>query len=682
MVQTFETTWPILLQRMERFNKFVDGIAQIHPYTSLAWSVISAANKVLVEQKKRDDQIVRLAGVMNDVFSFVEDTKPLQTIERSLNTITLLMKQVAECGYFITAYAKDNFLIRTAKYTISDIDARITDYVNNFRDLKAALMEGTALQTGFTVLRMMNVVEQTAESIDLDDLPYARGARFEREKGCLPGTRKTFLTEICDILNNCDEDAPRVCLLTGVAGSGKSAVAHTIAQLYDGLQRLGSSYCFASTDVTNRNPKNLFSTIARDLCKHDPQYRSALRQVVKDDRSLRTSQSPLDQFERLIVDPYKDLHGIGPLVIVIDALDESGDQTSRGDLLRTIFAQITKNALPTHLRFLITARPEADILAELLPCPQIACKQMGDIPEGIVDEDIRTFVHYSLDRYTELGSNWPGEKWCQLLVDQSHHLFQWTSTACNFIRGDGAGAGGLSLSERFDIVVQADDSKGVQPLDKLDQLYRTILAQHFTSDFTRHRFREVMAVLLDLKEPLSITSLSALFVGCLSVREIIKPLGSLLDGVLDEEKPIRPLHISFHDFLHNEARSSVFHVPIQSRHSLRLGQALLACMRNMLQFNICNLKDSRIRNTAIPDLPSQVNKAIPPHLAYSCQYWMDHLQHAECNPALLDEVTVFFKDFFPYWLEAISLLSLFSPVSSILSAVGTCTTLNKWAQVR
>ena len=515
-----------------------------------------------------------------------------------------------------------------------------------------------------------------AEAIDLNDMPYAFGARFEREKGCLPGTRETFLGEIFDVLNNPDEAAPRVCLLTGVAGSGKSAVAHSIAQLYDGQKRLGSSYCFASTDVASRNPKNLFSTIARDLSDHDPQYKSALWQVVKDDRALRTSQSPMEQVERLIVEPSKQIHSVGPLVIVIDALDESGDQASRRQLLHAISEQIAENALPTNLRFLITARPESDILSELPPGPHIVRKQMGDIPPHIVDEDIQKFIHHSLNRCTELESIWPDQEWCRLLVHHSQMLFQWASTACNFIRGDGTA--GLDLRERFEILVRADNSEGVHPLDKL---YRTILEQQFTLNGAQRRFREVMAIVLALNEPLSIMSLSALFVGRLSVRDIINPLASLLDGVLDEEKPIRPLHTSFRDFLLDKARSSVFHIHIQPHHSLCLGQALLACMRNMLRFNICDLKDSRVRNTVIADLSSRVNKAIPSHLAYSCQYWMDHLQHADCTPDLLNEVTLFFKDMFPYWLEVISLLSLSSPLSSILSALGTCTILRRWAKV-
>ena len=54
--------------------------------------------------------------------------------------------------------------IRTAKYTISDIDTRITDYESKFRELKTAFVEGVAVQTGVTVMRMMNVVNHTGMS--------------------------------------------------------------------------------------------------------------------------------------------------------------------------------------------------------------------------------------------------------------------------------------------------------------------------------------------------------------------------------------------------------------------------------------------------------------------------------------------------------------------------------------
>ena len=59
---------------------------------------------------------------------------------------------------------------------------------------------------------------------------------------------------------------------------------------------------------------------------------------------------------------------------------------------------------------------------------------------------------------------------------------------------------------------------------------------------------------------------------------------------------------------------------------------------------------------------------------------MGHIQHAQCPPEL-EKVNSFFKNFFPFWFEAISLLSLSSPATYILAALETCTILEKWAKV-
>ena len=62
--------------------------------------------QVLVKQKERNEEITRLAGVMSDVFAFVEDAEPLEAIKANVKTMKLLIQQVTECGYFITEYAK------------------------------------------------------------------------------------------------------------------------------------------------------------------------------------------------------------------------------------------------------------------------------------------------------------------------------------------------------------------------------------------------------------------------------------------------------------------------------------------------------------------------------------------------------------------------------------------------
>ena len=64
------------------------------------------AAQALVNQQNRDDRVIRLAGTMNDVFSFVEDAEALKAIEAHREPIKLLIQQVTECGYFIAEYAQ------------------------------------------------------------------------------------------------------------------------------------------------------------------------------------------------------------------------------------------------------------------------------------------------------------------------------------------------------------------------------------------------------------------------------------------------------------------------------------------------------------------------------------------------------------------------------------------------
>ena len=138
-LQTFETTWDVLLRRVELFNKIVADVAQVvrphchHRSCSqrdadspirvpslvryincnqglpVVQCVIDRSRcfiQLPVDQKNRDDAINRLARTMSDVFAFVEDAETLKRVEANVKTITLLTQQVTECAYFITEYTK------------------------------------------------------------------------------------------------------------------------------------------------------------------------------------------------------------------------------------------------------------------------------------------------------------------------------------------------------------------------------------------------------------------------------------------------------------------------------------------------------------------------------------------------------------------------------------------------
>ena len=124
-------------------------------------------------------------------------------------------------------------------------------------------------------------ISNTAKLIALNEMPYAQ-ARYTSGKGCLPDTWVTLLKEIYDILNDSDEDAPHVCLLTGVSGLSKFSVAHSVAWPYNGQKRLVLLCYFSSTDITRQDLHNMFSPTACDLCNHhDLHYKFMLWKTVE-----------------------------------------------------------------------------------------------------------------------------------------------------------------------------------------------------------------------------------------------------------------------------------------------------------------------------------------------------------------------------------------------------------------
>lgn len=121
------------------------------------------------------------------------------------------------------------------------------------------------------------------------------------------------------------EDLAKIFLLTGPAGAGKSAMAHTVAQRCHEMGILASSFFF-SRDYRDR-PRRLFSSIARALATYDKELRQEIGLAIERDESLPTA--PLSrQFQDLILTPTSKYPLGKPCVIVIDAFDESFDDQS------------------------------------------------------------------------------------------------------------------------------------------------------------------------------------------------------------------------------------------------------------------------------------------------------------------------------------------------------------------
>ena len=447
-------------------------------------------------------------------------------------------------------------------------------------------------------------------------------------------------------------DSKRGLVLFGQAGTGKSSIVYEIARRFRAMNRLTSYFIFLRAEQSKREDYLLFTTLVHDLSSRYPSFKAALGKRIRDNKRLRTAQDYHTLFEYLVLQPLRDVHIIGPILIVIDALDESGDATDMNGLHTFLAKRIAE--LPSNIRILITSRPDVGIMRSFPDTSDtFQILYMGDSEHAAkTDDDIRVYLQKNLplDAFTQYGDQ---------LAKKAEGLFQWAAVACGYICSPPPG-----LTKNDCIRGLLDRTEVGRKLDPLYDLYRQVLDGYFKADIVQHRFQSVMGQLLAAFEPLSILSLTALRRFALdrddddSIIAIVQNLGSLLSNVTstDETLPIVPLHTSFRDFLTDANMSGSFYIDLSEAHR-QLAYSCLGQMLHNLEFNICKLETSYLPNNSISDLQSRINKYIPSALFYACHFWDNHLERVCFEQDLVAKVQLFFEEKFLFWLEVLSLTS-------------------------
>jgi AAA ATPase domain len=483
------------------------------------------------------------------------------------------------------------------------------------------------------------------------DLPYKGGWRFGDEKRCLEGTREDFLSHIVQWVENPNSKCGLVLL--GQAGTGKSSIAHEVARRFHN-RCLGSYFAFLRRENPKYDAYQLFTTLARDLSDQHPTFKRALGKVIKDNSALRGSRDYRTLFEHLLLEPLSTLSLPGPILIVIDALDESGDTNSKFGL-HTFLAQHLVD-LPSNFRVLVTSRPEDGIEPAFINASSVETLYMNDVKlASKTEQDISVYLQKELppDVFKEHGIK---------LAKASEGLFQWAAVASGFING-GPASLGLGMKKRVQHLLGQPRSLNGEGL--LDNLYEEVLKEYFRTDGAQSLFRSIMGQLFAASEPLSIESLIALRrhapvddpEDSEPVVGILRHLGSLLSNVtsFDQTHPIVPLHTSFRDFLTNKT-SNVFYVDLADAHH-QLAHACLGLMLGDLKFNICKLESSFLANSDVPDMDSRLARYISPALSYACIFWSIHLEHVAFKHDLFVKLQSLLETKFLFWLEVLSLKS-------------------------
>ncbi|KAF3481565.1 peptidase C14 [Arthroderma uncinatum] len=151
-------------------------------------------------------------------------------------------------------------------------------------------------------------------------LPYADQAQYdsrdhENEDLCLLGTR----TELCSQVSEWAESpgSKNIFWLNGIAGTGKSTIARTVATSFKDKGQLGATFFFKRGRADCGNAKYLISTITRQVvAKHQRLARDVLNAIDDDPDILSKFLSV--QFDKLLLQPLRKLDSsIRPTTIVI-----------------------------------------------------------------------------------------------------------------------------------------------------------------------------------------------------------------------------------------------------------------------------------------------------------------------------------------------------------------------------
>ncbi|KAK5718094.1 hypothetical protein LTR17_015882 [Elasticomyces elasticus] len=496
----------------------------------------------------------------------------------------------------------------------------------------------------------------------LDKLPTCHSAAFnsrenEHEPTCLAGTRVETLQHITQWADSIDDRY--IYWLSGIAGTGKSTIARTIAREYDKRGMLGGSFFFAQG---GRAADTLITTLAAQMASKLPSARQHICQAILDDKEI-AHQALRDQWDKLIVKPLTKLETrTSPtVVIVLDAMDECDNESDTRIILRLLAE--TKPQRNCRLRIFVTSRPELPIRCgfQQIPAAERQDYVLQDIRPVLVDRDLTLFFEAKLSSIrTECGlaTNWPGTGVVARLVEVSGGLFIWASTACQYIRE----GGGHFATKRIARLLHGDIRSAAGPESQLDRIYTTVLRERFRAEGydedekaeLDRTLRDILGSLVVLIAPLSLEALANLLgLEATRVTLMLANLHTIVSIPSQPNRPIRLHHPTFRTFLLDKARCLDFWVDEKAA-CKALAENCIHLMAKMLKRDICGLRSPGIR---AEDIDRQlIQRCIPSELQYACLYWVEHYQHSGTRLGDDDSVHCLFRDHFLHWLEAIGLM--------------------------
>ena len=488
---------------------------------------------------------------------------------------------------------------------------------------------------------------------------HGAGYRHGDRKGCLNGTRESVLSEIERWAG--DSKISPILWLNGLAGTGKSTIAQTVAERMFANGCLGASF-FCSRGFEDRsNLQLIFPTLAFQLAQKHPGFRTSLIPLLHSNPDV-IHESLLDQMEQLLVKPLQSMDV--STVIVIDALDECKDEDPESAILLVLGKSVSK--LP-NVKFFITSRPEKHIMSGF----------RGPLLEGLtevfvlhnvephtVNSDICCFFKHELSKLSQQHgglSGWPTDEQLNTLCQRAAGLFVYAVATVNFLDHKLQDPSGrLDTIIRSPEITTHEGKARLKVYTSLDSLYTSIFQAAFHENEVDDNImvRFILSATVLVANPLSVSAIATLTgFHCNQVWRLLRLIQSLLILPEDSNHPVQPFHKSFPDFITDPARCSDPKFHISCDYHIELILCCLKLMGKSLERNMCSIPDYTL-NSEVEDLSKRIEKSgIRGGLEYACRSWYKHLIVTKHRTAdVVSALQHFLEGQFLTWLEVLSVL--------------------------
>ncbi|KAK0421923.1 hypothetical protein EV421DRAFT_1951051 [Armillaria borealis] len=509
-----------LTNGIDTVKSLIDAVKDLHPAASIAWGIISSCVNILKQGTEREKAVLRLYEAMIMTYKEASDDRQLWRRKRLEPIYKSLFQTMNECGMLIKGYTNKNHFKR---FFSLNLPQKAEEFIQGFANLCEQLKSGVAKDAFVVTLGVRVNVNTLATKLALQEL--RPGQELGPKVTCMPGTRVETINASISWIAECYD---KVLWCSGLVGTGKSSLVGTLHNLLGfhmgNRSRLAAFIRYERTSYSNSS--ELIMSIAYSLGMFDQRIGDAIANALTTSRAavkMPVSESRT-QFRCLVQKPLEtilELQDEGPLVVIIDGLDESDVSKELLELLADGFGP----TLP-FMCLIVSSRPE-----ERISCVFKYRRQVCYFPLDTSSDEVKHNIRYFIR-----------EKFASI-TDQTVWGMYTKESVVTLLR---------RLKALLNTMIPAD------AMEALTILYRTTLDTIVSEigsgdEDVRQCIRAVLGALIVRKGSMTVSMLPELVLQeeDPSAQFIIDKLGSV---VQERSGSLELIHKSFDDFLQDRGR--------------------------------------------------------------------------------------------------------------------------------